>query len=53
MALALPLGSTQLSSELHPLPDRPTQEAVGWSCEESGMRGRKEEGYPQAAHSQL
>lgn len=46
LALALPPGSTQLCSELHPLPDSPVQEAVGRSCEESGMRGREEKRVP-------
>ena len=46
LALALPPGSTQLISELHPLPDSLAQEATGRSCEESGMRGREEERVP-------
>lgn len=44
LALALPPGSAQLSSELHPLPNSPAQEAAGWSYEESGMRGERKRG---------
>lgn len=53
LALALPLGSTQLGSELHLLPNSPSKETAGQSCEESGTKGREQEGDPQAAHPQL
>lgn len=46
LALALPLGKAQLSSELHLLPNSPSKEAAGQSCEENGMRGREKEGHP-------
>ena len=46
LALALPLGSTQHSSQLHPLPDSPASEAPGQSCEEGGRRDERREGTP-------
>lgn len=52
LALALLLGSSQLSPELHPLQDSNPVEAAGWSCD--SRRWEREEGTtPQAAHSQL
>lgn len=46
LALALPLESAQLSSELHLLPNSPSKETAGQSCEERGMKGREQEGDP-------
>lgn len=46
LALALPPGSTQRSSQLHPLPNSPASEAPGQSCEEGGRRGERREGTP-------
>lgn len=46
LALAPPPGSTRPGSEPRPFRNSPTQEAAGWSWEESGTRGREEERVP-------
>lgn len=53
LALALALGTLGSAQSYTPSPTGLCQEAAVHSCEESGMRGREEEGYPRAAHSQL
>lgn len=53
LSLALALVTLGSAQSYTPSPTGLCQEAAVQSCEESGMRGREEEGYPRAAHSQL